>query len=267
MEALESSENAGKLVGPLREISASYDARSPDRDFGERVGASRRERRVPLILYVGKLIHSKGVHSLLSVFVRARRQTNARLLVIGFGTFREGLQALTLSMSAGDRRLVESIAETGRLLEGGPAGPLEHFGLSEALLRDAAGMEDGVEFVGPLGHANSRGSLPAADVGVVPPSSPRPSGSWRPSSRRAASSRSLPTTRASGGQVRSSAVACPLRCASAWTASREPGTHPDRVPGAPGRGTAAVRRSGAAQLHRASRLGDARAEDRGARER
>ena len=40
VEALESSENAGKLVGPLREISASYDARSPDRDFGERVGVS-----------------------------------------------------------------------------------------------------------------------------------------------------------------------------------------------------------------------------------
>jgi glycosyltransferase involved in cell wall biosynthesis len=169
LEALESSENAGELVGPLREISASYDARSPDRDFGERVGASLAVNGgSPLILYVGKLIHSKGVHSLLSAFVRARRHTNARLLVIGFGTFREGLQALTRSLSAGDRRLVEGIAETGRLLEGGPAGPLEHFGLSEALLRDAAGMEDGVEFVGPLGHDQLARLLPAADVGVVP---------------------------------------------------------------------------------------------------
>ena len=49
-----------------------------------------------------------------------------------------------------------------------PAGPLEHFGLSEALLRDAAGMEDGVEFVGPLGHDQLARLLPAADVGIVP---------------------------------------------------------------------------------------------------
>jgi glycosyltransferase involved in cell wall biosynthesis len=71
-------------------------------------------------------------------------------------------------LSAGDGRLVERMAETGRLLEGGPAGPLEHFQLSEALLRDAAGMEDGVEFVGPLGHGDLARLVPAADVGVIP---------------------------------------------------------------------------------------------------
>jgi glycosyltransferase involved in cell wall biosynthesis len=169
LDALDRSENAGDLAGPLREISASYDARSPDRDFGERIGGFLATGDgSPLVLYVGKLIHSKGVHSLLSAFARVRRETGARLLVVGFGTFREGLQALTRSLSVGDARLVESLAETGRLLEGGPAGPLEHFGLSEALLRDAAGMEDGVEFAGPLGHDDLARLLPAADAGVVP---------------------------------------------------------------------------------------------------
>jgi len=169
LEALDHSENAGDLAGPLCEISASYDARSPDRDFGERIGGFlAADDGSPLVLYVGKLIHSKGVHSLLSAFARVRRETGARLLVVGFGTFREGLQALTRSLSVGDGRLVESLAETGRLLEGGPAGPLEHFELSEALLRDAAGMEDGVEFAGPLGHDDLARLLPAADAGVVP---------------------------------------------------------------------------------------------------
>jgi glycosyltransferase involved in cell wall biosynthesis len=168
-EALARAENAGELAGPLREISASYDARSPDTDFGERIGGFLAAGDgSPLVLYVGKLIHSKGVHSLLSAFARVRRETGARLLVIGFGTFREGLQGLTHSLSAGDGRLVESLAAMGRLLEGGPAGPLEHFGLSEALLRDATGMEDGVRFGGPLGHDELARLLPAADAAAVP---------------------------------------------------------------------------------------------------
>lgn len=168
-EVLARSENVGELADALREIAASYDARSPDTDIGDRLGTFlAADNGSPLVVYVGKLIHSKGVHSLLSAFARVRRQTGARLLVIGFGTFREGLQALTHALSAGDGRLVEGMAQTGRLLEGGPAGPLEHFELSEMLLRDAAGMEEGVEFVGPLGHGDLAKLLPVADVGIVP---------------------------------------------------------------------------------------------------
>ena len=166
-EALDRSENAEELVEAIRSIAASYDARSPDRDLGDRLGTFA-EDDSPLVIYVGKLIHSKGVHSLLSAFARARRETEARLLVVGFGTFREGLQALTRSLSEGDEKVVERLAEMGRLLEGGPAGPLEHFELSEGLLRDAAGMEDSVEFVGPLYHEDLAKLLPAADLGVVP---------------------------------------------------------------------------------------------------
>jgi glycosyltransferase involved in cell wall biosynthesis len=169
LDVVARSGNVGELAEALREIASSYDARSPDRDFGERVGDFlAADDGSPLVLYVGKLIHSKGVHNLLSAFARVRRQTNARLLVVGFGTFREGLQTLTRSLSASDRRLVEGMAEMGRLLEGGSAGPLEHFELSEALLCDAVGMEEGVEFVGPLGHGDLAKLVPAADVGVVP---------------------------------------------------------------------------------------------------
>ena len=168
-EALDRSENAEELAGALREVASSYDARSPDRDIGDRLKAFLTAGdNSPLVIYVGKLIHSKGVHSLLSAFVRVRRETGARLLVVGFGTFREGLQALTHSLSAGDEKAVERLAELGRLLEGGPAGPLEHFELSEGLLREAAGMEDSVEFVGPLYHKDLAKLLPVADLGVVP---------------------------------------------------------------------------------------------------
>jgi len=166
-EALESSGHAGELAGALRAVADSYDARSHDIDAGERLRGFL-DREGPLVVYVGKLIHSKGVHSLISAFSRVRKETGARLLVIGFGTFREGLEALDCSLSAGDEATVERLAEMGKLLEGGPAGPLEHFELSDELLLDAQDMEDDVLFVGPLYHGDLTKLLPAADAAAVP---------------------------------------------------------------------------------------------------
>lgn len=165
--AVDRAEGVADLAGYLKDVAASYDARTHDSDAGERL-ASFIDGDSPLVVYVGKLIHSKGVHSLLAAFARARRASGARLLIVGFGTFREGLEALTYCLGAGEQTTVERLAETGRLLEGGPAGPLEHFELSEELLRAAVGMEDDVAFVGPLGHAELSKVLPAADAGVVP---------------------------------------------------------------------------------------------------
>jgi glycosyltransferase involved in cell wall biosynthesis len=166
-EALESSGHTGELAVALREIAASYDARSHDADAGERL-RDFLDREGPLVVYVGKLIHSKGVHSLISAFSRVRKETGARLLVIGFGTFREGLEALTCSLSAGDEATVERLAEMGKLLEGGPAGPLEHFELADEMLVDAEGMQDDVLFVGPLYHGDLTKVIPAADAAAVP---------------------------------------------------------------------------------------------------
>src|ERR671917_1007006 len=121
-KALDHSEGEEELADALRSIADSYDARSHDRDLGERLGAFlSAEDDSPLAIFLGKLIHSNGVHSLLSAFARVRRETGARLLVIGFGTFREGLEALTRALSTGDEKTVEGLAELGRLLEGGPA--------------------------------------------------------------------------------------------------------------------------------------------------
>jgi glycosyltransferase involved in cell wall biosynthesis len=71
-------------------------------------------------------------------------------------------------LSTGAEKTVERLAELGKLLEGGPAGPLEHFEVSRELLNDAVGMEDSVEFIGPLRHKELAKLLPRAEVGVVP---------------------------------------------------------------------------------------------------
>jgi glycosyltransferase involved in cell wall biosynthesis len=165
--ALDRRVDAEDLAGVLRSVAASYDARSHDRDAGERLGAFL-EPGSPLVVYLGKLIHSKGVHSLLSAFVRVHRERDARLLVVGYGTFREGLEALVYALSSGNERVAGLLASSGRLFEGGPAGPLEHFELSDGLLHGATGIENSVLFVGPLYHEELAKLLPVADVAVVP---------------------------------------------------------------------------------------------------
>jgi glycosyltransferase involved in cell wall biosynthesis len=161
------SGGAGELVEGLRAVAGSYDARSHDRDAGRRLEVFLHSGG-PLVLYLGKLIHSKGVHCLISAFAPVHRRTGARLLVIGFGTFREGLQALVGALDAGDEENAGRLAQHGRLVEGGPDEPLEHFGLSAALVGEAKGFGPSIEFVGPLGHAELAKILPAADVAVVP---------------------------------------------------------------------------------------------------
>ena len=169
LEAFSESGSAEDLAGALKTLSDGYEPRRHDTDAGVRI---RRllDGDAPVILYVGKLIHSKGVHCLLSAFARVRRQTTpeAKLLVIGYGTFREGLEALALALSTGNRRVIELLTEGGRLFEGGTPSAIEHFEVTDALLRDAEGMAAGVEFVGPLYHAELARVLPAAEVAAVP---------------------------------------------------------------------------------------------------
>src|SRR5215207_6565988 len=65
------------------------------------LGTFRPEDR--LVVFVGKLIASKGVELLLAAWpLVLAREPAARLVVIGFGGFREGLEALAAHLAAGD---------------------------------------------------------------------------------------------------------------------------------------------------------------------
>ncbi len=165
-KALSEATDPEELLASLGGIAASYEPRSRDTDAGERMARLLKGER-PLVVYVGKLIHSKGVHSLVSAFTKVRRETGARLLIVGFGTFREGLEALAKALSDGDGESLEFLAELGKRVEGG-SGAMEHFEVSDDLIRDARGMDEGIEFVGPLGHRELAKLLPAADAAVVP---------------------------------------------------------------------------------------------------
>ena len=65
----------------------------------------RNRRRGPLVAFVGKLIVSKGPDLLLAAWpLVLERLPDARLLVVGFGAFREGLEALAAALADGGSR-------------------------------------------------------------------------------------------------------------------------------------------------------------------
>ena len=122
-----------------------------------------------LIVYVGKLIASKGVELLLAAFPSVlAREPRARLVIVGFGAFRPGLEALVAQLDAGDVAAARATrAEDGRELP------------QLAAFLDAVGDDypparigDRVHFAGRLDHDELTALLPAAEAMAVTSTSP-----------------------------------------------------------------------------------------------
>jgi glycosyltransferase involved in cell wall biosynthesis len=131
---------------------------------------------------VGKLIVSKGVDLLLAAWpLVADRVAGARLVVVGFGTYREGLERLRAALARGDLEAARAVAARGRELEGGEPGELAHLaafldGLAGAArgryVRAAADAMGAVEFTGRLEHGDLPDLLAACEAQVVPSTFP-----------------------------------------------------------------------------------------------
>ena len=139
------------------------------RDVGEAVVAlDAIEPRDRLIVFVGKLIASKGVELLLAAFpLVLAREPRARLLIVGFGGFRAGLERLAELLAAGDlAAAAQTRAEDGRELPELTAF-LERLDDADAYRTAAAGLCDRVTFAGRLDHAELADLLPAAEAMAV----------------------------------------------------------------------------------------------------
>ncbi len=119
-----------------------------------------------LIVFVGKLIASKGVELLLAAFpLVLAREPRARLVVVGFGAFREGLERLAAQLAAGDLDAAAATrAEDGREL---PQLAAFFADLPEGYREAAAGLTDRVVFAGRLDHSELADLLPAAEAMAV----------------------------------------------------------------------------------------------------
>jgi glycosyltransferase involved in cell wall biosynthesis len=138
-----------------------------------------------LVAYVGKLLVAKGVDLLAAAWpLVLAAEPAARLVVVGFGGFRDGLERLLAALAAGDLATVRDLAHEGRAAEGGSARPLAHLlafldaleeapaPRREAYLRAAARLPDRVVLTGRLEHDELVDLLPACEAQVVPSTFP-----------------------------------------------------------------------------------------------
>jgi glycosyltransferase involved in cell wall biosynthesis len=131
-----------------------------------------------IVSYVGKLIVSKGVDLLLAAWpLVVAHVPDARLVVVGFGTYYDALVRFVEALHRRDLERLRDIAARGRELEGGPAGELRHL---NAFL-DAAGGDwlqaapeaaERIHFTGRLEHDDLPLLLPACEAQVMPSTFP-----------------------------------------------------------------------------------------------
>jgi glycosyltransferase involved in cell wall biosynthesis len=194
-----------------RDAAATGEPSAFARDAGEAAaalasvaeGASRGDR---LVAFVGKLIVSKGVDLLLAAWpLVLAAEPRARLVVVGFGAYREAFERLLAALAGGDLDAVAALAAEGRAAEGGPCEPLkllqaflaglegdERAGYLEAArgLRErvaltsldgderagypdpARGLRERVVLTGRLDHDELADLLPACEALVVPSTFP-----------------------------------------------------------------------------------------------
>ena len=188
------------------EDSPSGDDSSWSRDRGAAATAIRwlAETEGPRVVFVGKLIVSKGVDLLAAAWPLVHsRHPDARLILCGFGAYREGLESLIAALADGDIEAARGIALRGRGLEGGPEKPLEI--LSGFLADPPPNYAESPRFAagsiclsGRLEHGEVGRLVPACDALVFPSTHPEAFGMV---AAEAASAGVLPVSAAHSGAL------------------------------------------------------------------
>jgi glycosyltransferase involved in cell wall biosynthesis len=131
-----------------------------------------------IVSFVGKLIVSKGVDLLLAAWPLVVGEVpEARLVIVGFGTYRDALGRFVEALRRRDLDELREIAARGRELEGGPPGELRHLRafldrVDADWLRAAPAAAECVHFTGRLEHDDLPALLPACEAQVMPSTFP-----------------------------------------------------------------------------------------------
>jgi glycosyltransferase involved in cell wall biosynthesis len=161
--------------------AATYTAKHPDADLEAKLAAIDWANE-KFILFVGRLISSKGLQSIIAALpLIVDKHTDARLIAVGHGPLREALEAYIWALRNGERSLVENIVEWGSALEDADAKPkalaslhsfydrLESRGELDDYFDKARLLgEDKVIFTGYLTHRELRYLFPCCDIAIFP---------------------------------------------------------------------------------------------------
>jgi glycosyltransferase involved in cell wall biosynthesis len=213
LEAAQAAERVTALAARLEGSAAA--------GWGGDAGASAAlraldPRRDALVSFVGKLIVSKGIDLLLAAWPLVVAEVpEARLCIVGFGTYRGAAERIVAALRDADLDAVREIARRGRELEGGPPGELRLLaafleGLGgerrDAYLAAAPEAAGRIHFTGRLEHDDLPDLLPAFLAQVVPSTFPEAFGMV---AAEAAACGVLPLSAAHSGLAEVSATLAP----------------------------------------------------------
>jgi glycosyltransferase involved in cell wall biosynthesis len=165
----------------IQNSAATYDAKNPDIDCGAKLDSIDWGKET-ILIYVGRLIHGKGIHALVAAMPSIlERLENARLLIVGHGPLRESMESMLWALQNGHRTLFTNIAAWAGELEGtrhaAPMIHVQHY-LKELERTEkldgyfdtarAARVAQRVIFTGYLTHRELRHLLPCCDIAVIP---------------------------------------------------------------------------------------------------
>jgi glycosyltransferase involved in cell wall biosynthesis len=148
------------------------------RTYTSPAGPSPSGSRSPLVVFVGKLIVSKGVDLLIAAWPLVRAaHPDARLQIAGYGEYEGGVRRLLAALDRGDLDDAREVARLGWALEGGEGKPLS---ILSAFLADpppayaesARAAAGSVELIGRLEHDEVAALLPRAEALVMPSTFP-----------------------------------------------------------------------------------------------
>jgi glycosyltransferase involved in cell wall biosynthesis len=199
--------DAAHAAPQLAELAAGLRAASPDpgaafaRDTSEAAVAVERLAAAEggRVVFVGKLIDTKGVDMLLAAWpLVVAQKPGARLIVVGFGEGRDRIERFAAALERGD------IAAAAEIAAGGPGE--QAWTMTGAFLaaapdeyaRMAAGSAGSVSFAGRLEHDEVGELVPATDALVMPSTFPEAFGMV---AAEAAASGVLPLSAAHSGML------------------------------------------------------------------
>jgi glycosyltransferase involved in cell wall biosynthesis len=158
----------------------------------------------PHVIFVGKLIVSKGVDLLLAAWPLVHRDhPDARLLIVGFGAGDAALRAVVEGFAAGTLGPLRDLAAKGRGLEGAEDAPLRILNafldhLPADYEQSASAAAASVRFAGRLEHDEVAVPVAASDALVFPSTFPEAFGMV---AAEAAAAGALPVSAAHSGAL------------------------------------------------------------------
>ena len=161
----ENASQISDLRSELVTLCNSYDQFSVDSDLLSRWPLIADDE--PIIIYFGAYLHTKGVGELIACFPRILEHSpKARLLLIGYGSYRENMEGMLLALKTGNLEDFVSYAQAGDFLD---CPPVQLGTLFRQLSTEEC---ERITVTGILEHKQLSAILPLASIAVFPIKAP-----------------------------------------------------------------------------------------------